>query len=571
LRASNNARATLATDIDSSVLALTLTGDLSQFEQSGALTIDFAAPSLRTATSSEIAYYNGISGQVLTLTARGCDGTTAKSFASGSAVECRTIARHHNILAEAVIALEAESYAHQSEIDSKADIAALDDRVLKAGDTMLGELILPGAPSTALAAATKAYVDSLREPGIYRPESYGASGSAVTTSGNITSGSNQLTVASASTFAAGQGIRVVGAGASGAWLITSITSIAGNILTLATTASTPVSGALVTHDDTVAIQTALTAAWNDGAGTVKFASPSFYRCNGPIQVATNSILSIPDTGDFYTSKPRTIRLLGNDWNVGAPFGLAPTLGCIIQTDRAGTTNESSLFAAKLWDPNLPFNFGVTNQTAIVMTGLTWRTHDNPSISCVDLGMAYNAIVRECCFDTGTSLIGNGVVSGSIPGPSEPTHNTFGLRLPRFGTLIQTDCVTVAGYATNILAGDIWTSVSTYSVVGKIAVYVYSQYSHNPIYGRLFVIQCARGIHFQGESGIDMHICFEVDPRTSPPPYPMWWHSLENEFLYDPTNSAYGQVRYVRVHGYVTSLGTDITVTGTTRIIKTKLW
>lgn len=75
------------------------------------------------------------------------------------------------------------------------------------------------------------------------------SGSTTTTTGSITAGSNDLTVASASSFSAGHGISIAGAGTGGGALITWIESIDGLVFTLHTKAVTSVSGAAISHDD----------------------------------------------------------------------------------------------------------------------------------------------------------------------------------------------------------------------------------------------------------------------------------------------------------------------------------
>lgn len=67
------------------------------------------------------------------------------------------------------------------------------------------------------------------------------------TTGSITSGQATLTVASTSTWAANQGIRVTGAGSAGSDLVTTVSSIAGSVLTLAANAGTTVSNAKVSR------------------------------------------------------------------------------------------------------------------------------------------------------------------------------------------------------------------------------------------------------------------------------------------------------------------------------------
>lgn len=92
------------------------------------------------------------------------------------------------------------------------------------------------------------------------PHWFGASGSQRTTTGSIGAGAALLTVASVTDFQPGQGIVVIGAGAAGAYLLTKVKSIAGNVLTLANNASTTVSGAAVYHDDGAALQATISAA-----------------------------------------------------------------------------------------------------------------------------------------------------------------------------------------------------------------------------------------------------------------------------------------------------------------------
>lgn len=85
------------------------------------------------------------------------------------------------------------------------------------------------------------------------------------TTGSISSGTNLLTVASATGWEGesgtlpGHGILIAGAGASGADLITEVISIAGLVFTLADNAGTPVAGARVQHDNSAAIQSAVDA------------------------------------------------------------------------------------------------------------------------------------------------------------------------------------------------------------------------------------------------------------------------------------------------------------------------
>src|ERR1700690_3366658 len=86
-----------------------------------------------------------------------------------------------------------------------------------------------------------------------------ADGGAESTTGTIGSGSNHLTVASATGFKLGMGIHVDGAGASGDVLLAHITAINGSIFTLDTNAGASVTSAGVQDDDTLALRAALSA------------------------------------------------------------------------------------------------------------------------------------------------------------------------------------------------------------------------------------------------------------------------------------------------------------------------
>jgi hypothetical protein len=103
----NNCSSRLAEALAGNASSLTLV-DASRFPDSGFLTLDIAGAG--TAMTAEIVYYDGKAGNVLTLVARGQDGTTAKAFAIGARAEMRHIARHHNLVAETIVALEQSAF-----------------------------------------------------------------------------------------------------------------------------------------------------------------------------------------------------------------------------------------------------------------------------------------------------------------------------------------------------------------------------------------------------------------------------------------------------------------------------
>jgi hypothetical protein len=91
-------------------------------------------------------------------------------------------------------------------------------------------------------------------------------------------------VASAIDFAVGQGISVANAGPASALLVTSIAAINGLVFTLAGNAGTNATNKAVKHDDTAAIQAALTSV--QAGGTVLFTS-GYYRISSTISVVSS--------------------------------------------------------------------------------------------------------------------------------------------------------------------------------------------------------------------------------------------------------------------------------------------
>jgi len=83
----------------------------------------------------------------------------------------------------------------------------------------------------------------------------------------VHAGSNQLTLANVTGWIVDAGIGIVGAGPANASLVTRVVKISGNTLTLAHIATNTVTNALVTSDDSVAIQAAIDSLGPQG-GTV---------------------------------------------------------------------------------------------------------------------------------------------------------------------------------------------------------------------------------------------------------------------------------------------------------------
>lgn len=412
--------------------------------------------------------------------------------------------------------------------------------------------------------------------GTYTIASFGASGSAVTTTGSINAASTSLTVASASSFAVGQGIYVAGAGAAGVPLITTITAIAGSTITLAAAASLSVSGALVQHDDTAAIQAALNLITTVHHLTLIFDS-AFYRVNGPINTATDSILTVPyDTG-FVDGRPRVLRMFGQSTMVGDVTWSPSQSGTIIQSDKIGVPSAGGWLNTSILNCKAPYlgnSFGelfyLISLVTVHIKDMVFRTYDNPQLCGLDLLMCWNAILENVNVDTGVSPEGSTDFGGTTPPASEPTHGAFGLRLPRNTTVCQTSNVNVTCYHYGIIYSDVWTSINT--MVLRCKVGLHTRGHDYPATGTLLIVQCPTGIQIEGSigfgrPGLDCHIRFEVDGLAAG----RWWTQLPNRFIYDPTDVLFGYIKYIIVRGGVGGPGEAITVTGCTNLSKTNIW
>ena len=383
----------------------------------------------------------------------------------------------------------------------------------------------PGKAYRLVAGLTAKTINAdLSQNGSYRLEAFNASGSIATTTGSITAGQPTLTVASASTFAAGQGIFIAGAGASGAALVTTISSIAGTTLTLATNASTTVSSALVQHDDTTAIQTALNTVVNAGGGRIQF-SPGVYRVNGPFQ-ATNSILRvpyIPITG----GSPIPIMLEAVAPPPWFSFdGPISNAGVIIQSDKIGVDNNSVIFAAATWVPGTEWN--VFTNVVIYIEGIQFRTYDNPQIGGLDLGMAGGAQINNIFIDTGIRLQDG----------AEPLYDRFALRMPRANTptgYMHSSYVYVMNYAQGCIVAE----ANGYQGFCPLRCKVGIRMDHNfhPIIFYIGAWQCPTVLSILGQSIVDLNLSIENAPDG------FWYSPISGHHVYDATDALHGVIRY----------------------------
>lgn len=181
---------------------------------------------------------------------------------------------------------------------------------------------------------------TLSRLGVVNVKDYGASGSANTYTGSINAGSRTLTLTTGShDFVPGRGISIPGAGVAGATLVTTVSSVQGSSgnITIADAASTIASSVTVSHDESLAIQNAVSA---------------IYEAN-----AMGGILFFPE-GQYFVSTP--VNPLNN---VSSTFNMSPKIHMIGSGRESSvlvSVNGDSIFKPTATSLQTYFNIKVSN-------------------------------------------------------------------------------------------------------------------------------------------------------------------------------------------------------------------
>lgn len=387
--AANNVESRLALAITTSDMTITVV-DASRFPTSGAITIDRASGA--TALTNEIAYYNGKSGNILTITTRGADGTTAKAFNAAAKVQMRITAAHHNILANAVINLETavDGKASQAEVDAKADIghthttsevtgldASLAAKLPLAGGTLTGALTLASGPTTSLHPATKQYVDLIVMPLVYNAKAYGLAGNGTT-------------------------------------------------------------------DDTVALQALIDLVAAAGGGRIYFPK-GVYLIGGALQDTSGSNAQIIFPIRSETSVPMTIDFVGETTPVTWLFTQPKPTGdgySIFKSTLTGGSGNASMFGGKVApaSPN-------TNQFMANFKDLVFELAPNPSITAIDCSNQTGSRFEHL-------LLHDGTVTESHNEPTHLNSYAIKCSPTNHSSHVVCASINVIGFATAVRIGEL---------------------------------------------------------------------------------------------------------------------
>ncbi len=267
------------------------------------------------------------------------------------------------------------------------------------GHTLSDQWTMTASVSTQLLPDTSGGVN-LQWPPFY------ASGSAVTTttSGTVAPG-NTVTVVDGSSFVAGEGVYIAGAGAAAGNYVGTISAVNGNVLTLNTATSTSVTDAVVMHDETNAFQSFMNSSTLTGGRA--FLGCGTYNLNGPLQntMTENAIVMLPENA-------LDTLVLEVDGET-APGGSSKCVNIVTLGDSGNLISG--------YGPNSSSNF---TYLAVTLKNLNFIAPQNPQITILNA-----ANVHELMLDNITATVaGFDLVSSN---PTTPTHaNGQGIIFPK---------------------------------------------------------------------------------------------------------------------------------------------
>jgi len=347
---------------------------------------------------------------------------------------------------------------------------------------------------------------------VYNVETYGAMHDYQTVSdASITSGTDALTTTGSVFTAAdvGKSIRVFGAGAAGADLLTTIDGYTSSTsVSIATNASTTISAKQIEwgNDDTQEIQSAIDAAFAANGGTVYFPSGR-YLLFGALQTSVNSVnpncqIYIPLTPN--STQLVSIKLIGETqvpltWGPFVSVG-QPTTGVQLISVIVGSGTLPSVIGSPFENDG----FTDTNRTvvqieniAIRVKSLTGTTHIAPIMTAFNLGyLSAKQVKNDYAFTESNPTV-------SI----EPVAETYGFLLSRTShddyrslAVNITSCGFYYGF--RVEEHDSWVSMNAFNCIGGVRI---NGAGGHPIFGmgNINVHWCRYGVVFTGNADVDI--------------------------------------------------------------------
>lgn len=392
---------------------------------------------------------------------------------------------------------------------------------------------------------------------IVNVKNFGASGSAVRTTGSMTGGSSSLTVTSADSFAVNQGVFIEGAGKEGSGndLVARITAVSGKTLTLSAKATASVSAANVQHDDTDAINAATAALFSNGKGGGTVDIPAgFYRVNkGFDQTRTdprpalgiyaanaghpiNAILFCPYFNETFSL--RYWRLRG-EFRTGTIWNPKATEGTIISTDLSGVDNynlgqlQPSLISTRGLVGTSPYEPGF-NHVNLVVERLHLRVPDNPTITAINGANAINMTVEDVSIETASHPFNLTVA---------PANPSLGIYCPKVSNAARVRIKDV-----NIIGVNTGIKFSEHAVFDDVFIYrvltaLYVEAGGYPNSGKISIEHCKQFVVWVGQSPVNLELSIERAQAGH------WWSQDDGSKDLSSTDSKFphGIIRYIISH------------------------
>lgn len=381
-------------------------------------------------------------------------------------------------------------------------------------------------------------------PGWVNIKDYGAKVDGVmVTDAAITSGQNTLACTTSTPFTStavdgGKTVHIRGAGAAGADLITTISTVtdSGHAV-LAANAGTTVSGALATFgsDDTTAVRTALTAVVTAGGGTLYHPGGICILAGAP-QTGTVSgygysgVLTIP--ARTRNAGPAMIRLLGPTPPAQFFYGsynsqvIAPQGGAAVFHVPATSGNALDCIPNASGD-----SLGlVYTSWSVSSENLIWRLPNNPQAGGLKLAACSDAsIVR-------TSI----TVHTEAAALANPTGSAVALYLPPMfnNGLTEARNVDIYGFAKGLIHAEHTILDNVYIVgcgVGLIPAAATS--SHLSYWQSIYIGECGIAVQPTSTSYVTGHLSLESKSQINGPTYKIDIDDLSDYLV--------GDVKYVR--------------------------
>lgn len=386
----------------------------------------------------------------------------------------------------------------------------------------------------------KVRMDSVRT---YNVESFGAKHDyQAATDASVTSGSATLTtVADRFTTAdTGKSIRVFGAGAAGADLLTTITFVNSKTVTLGVNASTTISAKRIEWgtDDTQPIQNAINNAFTNGGGTVYLPNGIYFLASALDWHGTgvNSQIYIPVTSLSETKQ--TIKIIGESslmWPSG-PFGAQnlPTTGVILKSVIVGTGTLPTVFGSASTNATTPILDSIT----VMTKSMTGTAHVAPTMSAF--------ILKECQVKQLTNVM---AITESDPTESvEPSAVTYGFWMTEIGatdshTIFNNTTASNYYYGHRFEEHDWWSRVNSYTCLHGFAIAQSAGGGQGHILGAgsgaLQALWCRYGITMLGNRTIEINYETEHWPGILSPSR---WFDFVADFYFPSSQNISGRIQ-----------------------------